>query len=504
MSLKSILTHPATTLSTATILAGMLLVPSAVADQDGLATSCPANLVLAFPGTSETNSHANPNEHIGMLSGVTAPLTDAHSSDHLQTYYVPYPAIAVDPDSGSTYSQSKAEGIQNGSDKIASVAAECPNTTFSLTGYSQGADAAGDLGSQIDQGTGPVPAERISSVALISDPARSAADNTIGTQASSGQGFAGGRPPLTALSDKWLSICDDQDLYCNTPEDKPALAMVGKLGSQIDANDPVQSITSIVTAATNAGRPGGLVAEEGATPAAPADSQDQVAQQGTTPGGNLLSDMIGSIERAAHEGNQQAAQSALDDTTQRFEKVSANVSDPALVPQIQEILGALNRIGHTLVQGDLIGVVHQVAELAPRVLAVGTQLVTTISEIVSKLPVAEFTALAATTATIVGFAQTGNFGAIPPLIGAWVGQLNNVAAKTADSGVLQMVPGLANTVLGQDPDSVVGQAVDFAEFLAGGSHTSYGSKEIADGRTGVQAASSFIEANLSGGAAEVS
>lgn len=525
MSLRTALTHPVTTIGTACLLSATLLIPSAIADHDGLASPCPSNLVLAFPGTGETNASANPNEQIGMLAGVTRPVTDARSSDQVQAYYVPYPAVAIDPESATTYAQSKEEGIRNGAAKMEQVAAECPTTTFSLTGYSQGADVAGDLGAQIDQGVGPVPPEKISSVALLSDPGRSATDNTVGTEAGVGHGFAGGRPPLTALSDKWLSICDTQDIYCNTPQDKPALALVGKLGSQLDMNDPVKSITSIVTAATNAGRPGGLAAGDAdqidpgqgavATAAAQPDAVPPAAapygssapgaaqsQHAPATGGNLLADMVSSIERAAHAGNPQAAQAALDDTTNRFHQMSSNVTDPAIIPQIQEILAALGEVGQTLLRGDLIGVATQVAALVPRVLQVGTQLVTTISQIVAKLPVAEFTALAATTAAIVGFAQSGNFAAIPPLIGTWVGQLNNVAGKTAESGVLQMVPGLANTVLGQDPSSVVGQAVDFAEFLAGGSHTSYGTKAIADGRTGTQAASNFIAANLSGGAAQ--
>lgn len=508
MSLRTALTHPVTTIGTACLVSATLLIPSAVADQEGLATACPSNLVLAFPGTGETHPGANPNEQIGMLAGVTKPLTDTRSSDLVQAYYVPYPAVAIDPATATTYAQSKAEGIKNGSDKMAQVAAECPGTTFSLTGYSQGADVAGDLGSQIDQGKGPVPPDKISSVALISDPGRSATDNTVGVQNGEGHGFAGGRPPLTALSNKWLSICDPLDIYCNTPQDKPALALVGKLGSQLDMNDPVKSITSIVTAATNAGRPGGLVAAGPTQAATPTSTPGQESAPGasqTQPvptGGNLLAQMVGSIERAAQAGNPQAAQAALDDTTNRFQQVSSSVTDPAIIPQIQEILAALGEVGKTLLRGDLIGVVTQVAALVPRVLSVGSQLVTTISQIVAKLPVAEFGALAATTAAIVGFAQSGNFAAIPPLIGTWVGQLNNVASKTAESGVLQMVPGLANTVLGQDPSSVVGQAVDFAEFLAGGSHTSYGTKAIVDGRTGTQAASNFIAANLSGGAAQ--
>lgn len=503
MSLLDKLSHPAVTMTAAVAVAAALIAPSAIAQDNGNAR-CPSNLVVAFPGTGETNDHADPNAQVGMLANVTRSLTATQSANRVQTFYVPYPAVAVDPATGMTYAQSKSIGIDNATREITSRIAECPDTHFSLTGYSQGADAAGDLAAAIGSGQSPIPAERIASVALLSDPGQSPGDAT-GSGAGT-QGFAGGRGGLGKLQDRATWVCNENDLYCNTPADKPALAMLGKLGANLDPNDPVRSVTAIVNAASTELQPDAI--DQGTTVTSPTEVL-QEAQLGDGPrphsapvdggasvGGqdNPLAQLLGSVQEAARGGDPLAAEQGLHAVRGQFASVGQNVT--SLGGEVGPIIAELDDVFQTLLRGDLLGVAVKVAHLVPRVVAFATHVATSIGQLVSRLPVAEFSQLAITTAGIVGAVSTQNYATLPPLIGAWVGQASNVSAKVAQSGVLEELPGLAQTVLGLPQDALLDQAVDFATFLASGSHTNYATQALDSGRTGTQEISDFISQKL--------
>lgn len=548
MSLIDKLSHPVVTMTAAVAIAAGLVAPSAIAQNNGI-NPCPDNLIVAFPGTGETNENADPNAQTGMLANITQPLTANNGSGSVQSYFVPYPSVAVDPNTGMTYAQSKQIGVDKASEEISSRIAECPNTHFSLTGYSQGADAAGDLAAAIGNGQTSIPADKITSVALLSDPGQSPGDNATSTSASTG--FAGGRGGLGSLQDKASWVCNVDDIYCNTPTDKPALAMLGKLGANLDLNDPVRSVTAIVNAVSTANQPGtldGTAPAEGSqstaavapnagsgsgdaqsttpatdpsatTPSTPPAGQDpgeMDAQQllqdvgttvgqdpaGTTtapqqPGANdLLTQLLGSVQQAASSGDPVTAERQLTKTKSEFESLGQSMSGTGLDGQIGPIIDEINVIFQTLLHGDLVGVAIKVAHLVPRVVAFAGHVATSVGQIVAKMPVAEFTQLAATTAAIAAAVSTQNYAVLPPLIGTWAAQASNVGGKVAESGALEELPGLGQTVLGLPQEGVVDEAVDFATFLASGAHTNYATQTLDSGRTGTQELSDFISQRL--------
>uniref|UniRef100_UPI00130335B4 cutinase family protein n=1 Tax=Rhodococcus sp. JT-3 TaxID=1973213 RepID=UPI00130335B4 len=106
----------------------------------------------------------------------------------------------------------------------------CPNTKFTIIGYSQGADAAGDLASEIGNGKGPVDASQVLAVGLLADPGAGTKGSAVVGPRTSGQGIADPRPQgMGALSGRVASICDPGDLYCSI--EKGSSPLLGSLGS---------------------------------------------------------------------------------------------------------------------------------------------------------------------------------------------------------------------------------------------------------------------------------
>lgn len=102
-------------------------------------------------------------------------------------------------DNGHTYADSKADAVSKAKQVLADVATSCPSTKFTMVGYSQGADAAGDIASAIGNGQGPIDASRVLAVGLLADPgAGTKGTATVGPR-TSGQGIADPRPQGWAL-----------------------------------------------------------------------------------------------------------------------------------------------------------------------------------------------------------------------------------------------------------------------------------------------------------------
>lgn len=199
-------------------------VPVAQADPG----DCPALHVVAVPGTWET-SRDDPRE--GMLSMVTDGLPG-----HVHTDYVSYPATAL-PWENEVYGRSKLEAFTAARGLIANMAQRCGSTRFALLGYSQGADAAGDLAAEIGTGLGVVSPDRVSAVGLIADPRRSPFDALVGPPVP-GAGAAGVRlGGFGWLAPRVRTFCAVGDLYCSTATDDFATRIAGFF-AQISAPDP--------------------------------------------------------------------------------------------------------------------------------------------------------------------------------------------------------------------------------------------------------------------------
>ncbi|MGW5520659.1 cutinase family protein [Nocardia africana] len=176
--------------------------------------SCPRWTAVLVPGTGEA-----PDELGGMLAPIGAGLRQRYGSD-IEVRTLTYPASAV------PYSTSETAGTQNVSTLLRGL---CSSTRVVLAGYSQGADVAGDLTTEIGNNNGPVPGSRIVAVALISDPRRSSDTPQLGTPAS-GEGIVGPRQhDFGTLTDRVRTLCATGDLYCSTtPQASPALAALGR------------------------------------------------------------------------------------------------------------------------------------------------------------------------------------------------------------------------------------------------------------------------------------
>lgn len=194
------------------------------------AADCPDMNVVAVPGTWET-SRDDPSQ--GMLSLVTRGLPGT-----VRTDYVSYAATAM-PWEGEVYGLSKKEAVTNARGMVAAMAARCAATRFALVGYSQGADAAGDLAAEIGTGLGVVSPDRVVAVGLLSDPRRAPTDALIGPDV---PGAGAGGPRLGGfgwLTPKVRTFCADGDLYCSVPNDDLAGRLAG-LATQVSAQDPLQ------------------------------------------------------------------------------------------------------------------------------------------------------------------------------------------------------------------------------------------------------------------------
>ncbi|MGA9871989.1 MAG: cutinase family protein [Rhodococcus sp. (in: high G+C Gram-positive bacteria)] len=214
----------------ASIAAGVAATTTVTAAADP--ADCPSLYVVAIPGTWETSSGAEPKP--GMLTAVTGKL---QSSD-IRTDYVSYPATAF-PWEGGVYGESRAIATANAGGMIKAMADRCGATKFGIIGYSQGADAAGDLAASIGTGLGVVPADRVAAVGLISDPKRSDSDALVGPDVV-GTGVGGPRVGgFGYVSPVVRTFCAVGDLYCSTPKDDYVARLAGFLAVSSDPNPVV-------------------------------------------------------------------------------------------------------------------------------------------------------------------------------------------------------------------------------------------------------------------------
>lgn len=210
--------------ASATVLSGLVFGSGSASAEPG----CPSLYVVAIPGTWETGKDKKPQP--GMLAGVTNNLPRSAEVD-----YVTYAATAF-PWEGEVYGNSKKEATDRARGLIADMAKQCGATRIALVGYSQGADAAGDLAAEIGTGTGVVPADRVAGVGLISDPRRSPTDVQVGIPA---PGAGAGGPRVGGfgwLSDRTRTICAVDDLYCATEPDDFVTRFAGFMAQASDMN----------------------------------------------------------------------------------------------------------------------------------------------------------------------------------------------------------------------------------------------------------------------------
>lgn len=205
-------------------------------------SGCTDVLAVMTPGTWETTSDADPRVPVGMLAAVGNALKSKYG-DTVDLFYTPYAASAFDQ--GKTYGDSKTTAIDAINDEVSTVAAKCPQTTFIFAGYSQGADATGDIASAIGNGKGPISADKVLAVGLLADPGRGTAGESVVGPPAAGTGIADPRPHgMGTLRGKVATICDPQDLYCSI--DKSRNNVLGALGTVLSKAPGASTDSTIV------------------------------------------------------------------------------------------------------------------------------------------------------------------------------------------------------------------------------------------------------------------
>ncbi|MFZ2174180.1 MAG: cutinase family protein [Rhodococcus sp. (in: high G+C Gram-positive bacteria)] len=235
---------------------------------DTQSASCPDVQVVVVPGTWESsagddpyNPTANP---ASLMLNVSRPLQELFPPARADVYTVPYVAqfsnpVAFPPDGQESYNNSRTAGLAATNDILVRRHAECPLTSFLLTGFSQGAVIAGDVASSIGAGDGPVPADLVLGVGLIADGRRDPGAATDIGQAVAGVGaelslaglkvpgitMTGPRPGgFGDLADRTVEICAPSDGICDAPLEafKPGNWVASALRLLEYNNNPVHAL----------------------------------------------------------------------------------------------------------------------------------------------------------------------------------------------------------------------------------------------------------------------
>ncbi|MFD4180147.1 cutinase family protein [Rhodococcus sp. NPDC058514] len=185
-------------------------------------SGCPSLYVVAIPGTWETSTEPDKRPGPGMLSAVT----NALPASKVRSDYVTYAATAF-PWEGEVYGASKKQATDNARGMLEAMQRTCADTRFGIIGYSQGADAAGDLAAEIGTGTSTIRPEKVAAVGLLSDPRRADSDVLIGPRV---PGNGAGGPRIGGfgwVSDRTVTFCAPGDLYCATEDNDFVTRMAG-------------------------------------------------------------------------------------------------------------------------------------------------------------------------------------------------------------------------------------------------------------------------------------
>ncbi|MFI6368303.1 cutinase family protein [Nocardia sp. NPDC050630] len=244
-------TYRRTIIAATTLSLAFVMITHATADaQPGLTSNtgagCPTVAGIFVPGTWETSVDADPTRPRGLLAPVAAELENQFG-DKFEDRFPAYAARAMD---GMSYGDSEAQGVAAAKSALSEIANRCRATKFIIAGYSQGADAAGDLASEIGCDQTPIPPQRVLAVGLIADPKQGTQGGKLVGPQVNGTGIRGTRPTgFCQLSAVTAQLCEQRDRYCATDAaSNPILAGLGKALSQ-----PTSASTAASTDTTSQG-----------------------------------------------------------------------------------------------------------------------------------------------------------------------------------------------------------------------------------------------------------
>ena len=153
---------------------------------------------IAIRGTTEPQGG-------GIVAGPLASALQNQLDESVQTHNLVYPA-------SFNYTASKRQGVQALRDRLARTSAACPDISFVLIGYSQGADVIGDT---LQAGNVPA-ADRIDAVAMFGDPAFNSREDFVTGNFRPGTNgiFPRRTGALDEFADEIVSFCNPDDTFC--------------------------------------------------------------------------------------------------------------------------------------------------------------------------------------------------------------------------------------------------------------------------------------------------
>ncbi|WP_433712613.1 cutinase family protein [Nocardia sp. CA-084685] len=187
---------------------------------------------------------------------VNAPADDVDPGSYAAVY-IAYPANM------DSYEDAVNAGVANTEQVMREIAQACPDTKFSIVGYSEGADVVrrvamtiGHQSADQDGGYGIVDPAEVVGVVILADAGRSAGDGPFpgakdpysnpdgfdqkyqnGTKTASGQGaLPGTSGDFGALNGKIASFCSDGDLTCSAPQNISLLQLAVNVGRQLNVD----------------------------------------------------------------------------------------------------------------------------------------------------------------------------------------------------------------------------------------------------------------------------
>lgn len=395
-----------------------------------LASATPAGctdvLAVMTPGTWETTSDADPRVPVGMLAAVGNALKSKYG-DKVDLFYTPYAASAFDQ--GKTYGDSKSTAIDAINDKVSTVAAKCPQTTFIFAGYSQGADATGDIASAIGNGKGPISAEKVLAVGLLADPGRGTDGESVVGPYAAGTGIADPRPQgMGTLAGRVATICDPQDLYCSI--DKGRNSVLGALGTVLSKSPGASTDSPVVGGGSRLATALTSDFSQADLSGIGADVADLTAAV-NPPAGQAIN-----VSNIAH-----SATSLLGTLSPLAELLTSGIANPESTSTLSSAPAgtaenAANRMLESAHDSDLPGALSNVNRIA----AAATQLIDTgNTSLTTSSP--EAATLAATAATLGN--QVAPLAATPPEI---LGQASSVLSVLKPQVVVDQVLNIATGI----------------------------------------------------------
>ncbi|WP_040835203.1 cutinase family protein [Nocardia brevicatena] len=186
---------------------------------------------------------------------VNAPADDVEPGSYAAVY-IAYPANMA------TYEDAVTTGVANTQQVMREIAQACPDTKFSIVGYSEGADVVRRVAMNVGHqepgadGYGIVDPADVLGVVILADPGRSAGDgpfpgaqNPYGNPDGFDRQYQNGAAPVSgrgalpgtsggfgALDGKVASFCSEGDLTCAAPENISLLQLAVNVGRQLNVD----------------------------------------------------------------------------------------------------------------------------------------------------------------------------------------------------------------------------------------------------------------------------